>query len=151
MKRIHYRISKSLCMHKLSLVIGICFIANLFQYLSAQHTIFTIENCVNTFTKANVIPTQSGYQYWFVAKEFANGKILKMSTVAPGKSTHAPHTHQEDEFFYVLEGKAAFFLEGEEVIVEANTSLYCPSNTLHGIRNVGITDLKYLVIKEYEN
>ena len=30
------------------------------------------------------------------------------------------------------------------------TSFYCPSNVMHGIRNVGDTELKYLVIKKYQ-
>jgi quercetin dioxygenase-like cupin family protein len=34
--------------------------------------------------------------------------------------------------------------------VEPYTSLYCPSNVEHGIRNAGDTELKYLVIKKYE-
>jgi oxalate decarboxylase/phosphoglucose isomerase-like protein (cupin superfamily) len=30
------------------------------------------------------------------------------------------------------------------------TSFYCPSFSEHGIRNVGDTELKYLVIKKYD-
>ncbi|WP_174820392.1 hypothetical protein [Prolixibacter bellariivorans] len=29
-------------------------------------------------------------------------------------------------------------------------SFYCPSNVTHGIRNVSDTELKYLVIKKYQ-
>jgi oxalate decarboxylase/phosphoglucose isomerase-like protein (cupin superfamily) len=29
------------------------------------------------------------------------------------------------------------------------TSFYCPSGSKHGIRNIGDTELKYLVIKKY--
>jgi quercetin dioxygenase-like cupin family protein len=29
------------------------------------------------------------------------------------------------------------------------TSFYCPSGVKHGIRNIGDTELKYLVIKKY--
>ncbi|WP_179008988.1 cupin domain-containing protein [Winogradskyella forsetii] len=121
-----------------------------FQITHAQDKTFTIEECVNTFSKDKAIPTKVGYQYWFADKDFLDGRTLKMSVVAPGKSTHAPHQHPEDEFFYVLEGKAKFYLDGKEMVVEANTSLYCPSNSMHGISNVGDTDLKYLVIKKYE-
>ncbi|QOD60211.1 cupin domain-containing protein [Polaribacter haliotis] len=116
----------------------------------AQEKEYTIENCVNTFNKEEVKPTKVGYQYWFADKDFLDGRTLKMSVVAPGKATHPPHKHKEDEFFYVLEGKAKFHLNGKEVVVEANTSLYCPSFSMHGISNAGDTDLKYLVIKKYE-
>ena len=73
-----------------------------------------------------------------------------MSVVAPHKSTHAPHKHVEDEFFFVLEGTAEFYLDGKTIISGPYTSFYCPSNVMHGISNVGDTELKYLVIKKYE-
>ena len=69
--------------------------------------------------------------------------------VEPGKGTHAPHEHAEDEFFFVLEGTAEFHLNGETTVRGPMTSFYCPTGSKHGIRNVGDTDLKYLVIKEY--
>lgn len=89
-----------------------------------------------------------GYQYWFADKNFTQENTLKMSIVEPGKSTHAPHHHIEEEFFYILEGSASFYLDGKTVVVGPNTSLYCPSNVEHGISNAGNTDLKYLVIKK---
>lgn len=111
---------------------------------------YTIENCVNPFNMEQSIPTKVGYQYWFADKDFLDGRTLKLSVVAPHKSTHAPHKHMEDEFFFVLEGTAEFFLDGETQIAGAYTSFYCPSNAMHGISNVGDTELKYLVIKKYE-
>ena len=111
---------------------------------------FTIENCVNEFSQDKVEPTKVGYQYWFADKDFLDGRTLKMSVVKPGEATHPPHRHSEDEFFFVLEGKAEFYLDGKTKVVSPYTSLYCPSNQEHGIRNVGDTMLKYLVIKKYE-
>lgn len=122
----------------------------IYQTTSSQDKIYTIENCVNTFNKENTKPTKVGYQYWFADKNFIDGRTIKMSVVAPGKSTHAPHKHAEDEFFYVLEGTAKFYLDGKEVTVKENTSLYCPSYSMHGISNAGSTELKYLVIKKYQ-
>lgn len=124
-------------------------------YISAQNkavtsdSLFTIENCVNRFNEDKVVETKAGYQYWFVDKEFLDGRTLKLSVVEPHGATHAPHRHAEDEFFFVLEGKAEFILNGESVIVEPYASFYCPPNSLHGIRNAGDTELKYLVIKKY--
>jgi mannose-6-phosphate isomerase-like protein (cupin superfamily) len=111
---------------------------------------YTIENSVNEFDMKKVEPTGAGYQYWFADKNFIDGRTLKLSVVAPGKATHAPHRHPEDEFFFVLEGKAEFYLDGKTKVVGPQTSLYCPSNQEHGIRNAGDTTLKYLVIKKYE-
>lgn len=109
---------------------------------------YSIENCVNHFELDKATKTKAGYQYWFGDKNFTQENTLKMSIVEPGKSTHAPHHHPEEEFFYILEGSASFYLDGKTVVVGPNTSLYCPSNAEHGISNAGKTDLKYLVIKK---
>lgn len=111
---------------------------------------WTIQNCVNHFQSNKAIPTKVGYQYWFADKNFINGRTLKMSVVAPHKATHPPHKHAEDEFFFVLEGTAKFYLNGDSVIAGPYTSFYCPSMVEHGISNAGDTDLKYLVIKDYK-
>lgn len=110
---------------------------------------FTIDNCVSTFSMQNTVKTKSGYQFWFVDKEFLDGRTLKLSVVGPHQATHAPHQHPEDEFFFVLEGTAEFYLDGETRTGGPYTSFYCPPNVTHGIRNISDTELKYLVIKKY--
>ncbi len=111
---------------------------------------FTLEACVNEFTPSRVEPTKVGYQYWFVDRNFLDGRTLKMSVVRPHASTHPPHRHAEDEIFFVLEGTAEVVLNGERKLVHAYSSFYCPPESEHGIRNAGDTELKYLVIKKYE-
>lgn len=111
---------------------------------------FTIDNCVSTFDPSRVESTKVGYQYWFVDRNFLDGRTLKMSVVGPHEATHPPHSHAEDEFFFVLEGTAEFILNGRTKIGSAYTSLFCPPNSTHGIRNAGEKELKYLVIKKYE-
>jgi len=110
---------------------------------------YTLENCVNTFSMDKAEKTKSGYLYWFADKNFLDGRTIKLSVVRPHEATHPPHKHAEDEFFFVLEGKAEFYLNGHRKVVGPMTSLYCPSNVEHEIRNAGDTDLKYLVIKKY--
>lgn len=110
---------------------------------------YNIENCVNTFSPDKTIKTKAGYQYWFIDKDFLDGRTIKLSVVGPHDATHAPHVHAEDEFFFILEGTAEFYLNGQRKIVGPMTSLYCPPNVEHGIRNAGDTELKYLVIKKY--
>jgi len=110
---------------------------------------FTIENCVNEYTIESSESTKSGHRFWFADKSFIDGRTLKLSAVLPNQATHPPHTHEQDEFFFILEGKAMFHLDGEERIVGKYTSLYCPANMPHGISNAGDTELKYLVIKKY--
>lgn len=110
---------------------------------------FNIKNCVNEFDSTRTVPTKVGYQYWFADKKFLDGRTIKLSVVKPRAATHPPHTHSNDEFFFVLEGTAEFYLNGEKKVVGAQTSLYCPPGSTHGIKNVGDTELKYLVIKKY--
>ena len=117
--------------------------------VSGDASDYTIQNTVNTFDMENTIKTKVGYQYWFADKKLADGKTLKLSVVEPGKATHAPHQHTEDEFFFVLEGTAEFHLDGETAVGGPMTSFYCPTGSKHGIRNIGDTELKYLVIKQY--
>lgn len=110
---------------------------------------FDIDNCVSQFSMDEIDSTKVGYQFWFVDKDFLDGRTLKMSVVAPMKATHPPHSHEEDEFFFVLEGTAEFYLDGETRTAGPYASFYCPPYSLHGIKNVGETELKYLVIKKY--
>ncbi len=119
------------------------------QFAQVDTSAFTLEHCINSFTPAKIETTKAGYQYWFVDKKFIDGRTLKMSVVRPYESTHPPHSHSEDEFFFILDGKAEVYLKGQWTVVEPYTSIYCPPNELHGIRNVGEKELKYLVIKKY--
>jgi len=111
---------------------------------------YSIENCVNHFEQDKAIKNKVGYQYWFIDKDFIDGNTLKMSVVGPRQSTHPPHKHIEEEFFFVLEGTATFYLDGKTITAGAYTSFYCPSNLEHGISNAGDTELKYLVMKKYQ-
>jgi mannose-6-phosphate isomerase-like protein (cupin superfamily) len=111
---------------------------------------FSIANCVSEFSMDEIDSTKVGYQFWFVNKDFLDGRTLKMSVVAPMKATHPPHKHIEDEFFFVLEGTAEFYLDGKTKVAGPYTSFYCPSFSEHGIKNVGNSELKYLVIKKYQ-
>jgi mannose-6-phosphate isomerase-like protein (cupin superfamily) len=139
-------------------IISLFILLIVFQLVSAQdkkesqnlsEKEFTIENCVNEYTEEKSDATDSGHRFWFVDKDFIDGRTLKLSAVKPNQATHPPHTHAEDEFFFILEGKAQFYLDGKTKVVGPYTSLYCPANVAHGISNAGDTELKYLVIKKY--
>ncbi|MDA3928995.1 MAG: cupin domain-containing protein [Prolixibacteraceae bacterium] len=110
---------------------------------------WSIDNCVNQFSFNDTVSTKVGYQYWFADKKFLDGQTLKMSVVAPHSATHAPHIHLEDEFFFVLEGEALLILGEDSIVAKPYASFYCPTGIKHGIRNIGDTELKYLVIKKY--
>lgn len=119
------------------------------QTPNEKEQIWSIDKCVNQFSMNDTVQTKVGYQYWFADKDFIDGRTLKMSVVAPHSATHPPHTHIEDEFFFILEGTARLYLNGDSVTANPYASFYCPSGIEHGIRNIGNTELKYLVIKKY--
>ena len=135
-----------------TLVFMFCFTSTAQENESSESHLkeYTIENCINEFTMDGIEKTKKGYRYWFVDKNFVDGRTIKLSVVKPNSATHPPHSHAEDEFFFVLEGKAEFHLNGKTKIVGPMTSFYCPPNSTHGIRNVGNTELKYLVLKKIE-
>jgi mannose-6-phosphate isomerase-like protein (cupin superfamily) len=110
---------------------------------------YTVENSARPFLKDAVEKTKAGYQYWFFDQSFAQGRSIKLSVVGPHLASHAPHRHEGHEFFFVLHGKAEFFLEGRTRVVGPQTALYCPPGSLHGISNAGDDELQYLVIKDY--
>ena len=111
---------------------------------------FTIENCLNKIDKAKCIQTAVGYQYWFIPQNFLeDGQTVKLSVVGPNKANHAPHKHPGDELFFILEGKAQFFLNGKTTTAGPYATFYCPVGSEHGISNAGNDTLKYLVIRKY--
>lgn len=131
------------------LVIFGFFLMGSLEAQDAKSKKWTIDNCVNQFSFEDTVSTKVGYQYWFADKGFLDGRTLKLSVVEPLSATHAPHIHLEDEFFFLLEGKAMFILGNDSVVAEPYASFYCPSGVKHGIQNAGNTQLKYLVIKNY--
>ena len=107
----------------------------------------TLRSCVNEFSPARIESTKAGYQYWFIGRHFLDGRTVKMSAVRPHTATHPPHRHGEDEIFFILEGSAEVFLNGERKVLHPYATFYCPPGSEHGIRNVGDSELKYLVLK----
>lgn len=110
---------------------------------------YTLDNSAKTFSIKDIEKTAAGYQYWFFDKAFAEGRTIKMSVIGPRQRSHAPHQHEGHEFFFVLSGKAEFFLDGKTRVVGPQSALYCPPGVMHGIANAGDTELSYLVIKDY--
>ena len=103
-------------MKTLSVVLFAAILASASAFtLAGDRPEYTIGNTVNTFDPDKAEKTNTGYRYWFADKQLTDGKTLKLSVVKPGKGTHAPHEHAEDEFFFVLEGTAAELLDNPKV------------------------------------
>lgn len=72
---------------------------------------------------------------------------LHVSVINPGEAAHPPHQHAGEEIMFLLEGTAEARIGDETHIIGPMTALFCPENVLHGLRNVGETPIKYMVIR----
>jgi XRE family transcriptional regulator, regulator of sulfur utilization len=71
---------------------------------------------------------------------------IHISTLAPGKSPHAPHQHEHEELLIVKEGTLETFQSGETRRVGPGGIIFQASNELHNVTNVGSSPATYFVI-----
>ena len=71
---------------------------------------------------------------------------IHISTLAPGKSPHAPHQHQHEELLIVKEGTLETFQSGATRRVGPGGIIFQASNELHNVTNVGQSPATYYVI-----
>ena len=67
---------------------------------------------------------------------------LSIMFVPPGQG-NAPHTHDVEEVFFILQGKVLVFLQDEtgrraETVLGPWDCVSCPANVIHGFQNVGL-------------
>ncbi len=74
------------------------------------------------------------------------GKYTLFTSVTPPGGGPPPHYHlNEDETFFVLEGRAEFLKDGAWAEVPVGTAVYTPRGVVHTFRNAGQTLLKMLL------
>ncbi len=71
---------------------------------------------------------------------------LHVTTLNPGRASHEPHRHANEEVIILKEGSVEWFAAGEWTRVSPGSFLFAASNELHGIRNVGTTPATYHVV-----
>ena len=69
-----------------------------------------------------------------------------ITTLPPGKSSHAPHRHPNEEIIIIKEGTVEALVDGVERRLGPGSFIFQASNHLHGIKNVGDTPATYYVI-----
>lgn len=70
-----------------------------------------------------------------------------ITTLNPGEAPHAPHRHAEEELMLVKEGTLEVLQNDKTSRVDAGGMIFCASNELHGLRNVGKDRATYYVWK----
>lgn len=68
------------------------------------------------------------------------------TTLNPGKSSHAPHRHPNEELIIINQGTVETLSNGEWKRVGPGSVIFNGSNQLHGLRNVGSEPAIYHVI-----
>ena len=70
-----------------------------------------------------------------------------VTTLNPGQAPHPAHKHPEEELMIVRQGTLEVTLNGQATRVETGGMIFCASNEMHGLRNVGTTPAVYYVVK----
>jgi quercetin dioxygenase-like cupin family protein len=70
-----------------------------------------------------------------------------VTTLNPGQAPHPAHKHPEEELMIVRQGTLEVALNGQTTRVETGGMIFCASNEMHGLRNVGTTPAIYYVVK----
>lgn len=93
-------------------------------------------------------PTEVGSVRSFFKTRTATLDELEMhvTTLEPGKSSHAPHRHPNEELIIVKQGTVETLSNGEWKRVGPGSVIFNGSNQLHGLRNVGSDEAIYHVI-----
>jgi XRE family transcriptional regulator, regulator of sulfur utilization len=68
------------------------------------------------------------------------------TTLEPGKQSHPPHKHANEEVIIVDHGSVEAFGEGKWTPVGPGSVIFNASNTLHAIRNAGAGPATYHVV-----
>lgn len=69
-----------------------------------------------------------------------------ITTLNPGQSPHAPHTHFNEEVIIVKEGAVEAYVNGEWKPASTGSLMFFASNVPHTVRNVGTVPATYHVV-----
>lgn len=82
----------------------------------------------------------------FLTGEETGGRQTLWSEITPPGGGPPPHYHaNEDETFFVLEGRASFFRDGRWEEVAPGSVAFMPRGVVHTFKNVGPGSLRMLV------
>ena len=71
---------------------------------------------------------------------------MHITTLKPRTSSHAPHTHPNEEMVIVKEGTLQAHVNGQEIVVGPGSVLFFASMQPHAVQNIGDTPATYHVI-----
>ena len=69
-----------------------------------------------------------------------------VTTLNPGRESHAPHRHPQEELIIVKEGTVEVHINGRTQVAGPGSTFFYASNDAHAVKNVGNTRATYWVI-----
>jgi (S)-ureidoglycine aminohydrolase len=72
---------------------------------------------------------------------------MHVTTLNPGISSHAPHTHPEEEIVILLKGSASMEIDGKKSDVLPGGLIYLASGVSHAITNTGKAECEYFAFQ----
>ena len=112
-----------------------------------------MRSSVFNWSAFKVEPTKAGERRSVFDVSTATFKQFEshITTLNPGESPHPPHKHLEEEMMVIKEGTVEAVLNGQTNHVEAGGIIFCGSNEMHGLRNIGTNRATYFVFKWVPN
>jgi mannose-6-phosphate isomerase-like protein (cupin superfamily) len=96
--------------------------------------------------KAKVLKGDRSLSYQLIGPNNVGSRkfLVTVVDVKPGGSTRLHEHRTVESMYYVLEGRGEVLSGPEKKVLGADTAVFFPAGSTHGIRNVGRTRLRYL-------
>jgi (S)-ureidoglycine aminohydrolase len=72
---------------------------------------------------------------------------IHITTLNPGLSSHAPHTHKNEEIILMMDGDAEMLVNGKAVRCDTGDAVYVDSMVPHNLTNIGKSPSTYFAIQ----
>lgn len=90
-----------------------------------------------------------GGNYSTARGPLVQGERIQVSLVhKPAGSGAKPHTHPNEQFNYLLQGRLKAVVNGQEALVEPGTLIHIPANAVHATVATTDGDVVFLAIKD---
>ena len=102
------------------------------------------------FELAKLASIKVGEGYSPAAGPVVEGERMQVGliTIPRGTVSH-PHSHPNEQWTYVLKGKARVFIEGQpETLASPGTLIYAPANVVHSVQALPDEDLVFFTVKD---
>jgi mannose-6-phosphate isomerase-like protein (cupin superfamily) len=91
--------------------------------------------------------SQAGQDKPFKHTFFQSDRMLVgLNTLAPGQAQHLHDHHDQDKFYFVVEGEGVFTVGDEQQTCGSGMLVLAPAGVPHGVENHGAALLSFLTV-----